>query len=185
MSTPPTSDDLAERCYRLYRERIDHEDFLFSQRITWFFAVQALLLFPYIFISGNIFSPPTGIAPPNAAEMELVRFVIGVLGLGFCGVVLISCRAAHLQVHNLVRSYHEFIARHAQHKPAWLPEIQSSRVIQFRGNCTPYGGIFLFALAWTILLCATIHPWGALSLVAGIPVCTFALYYLVSLLAAK
>jgi hypothetical protein len=93
--------------YNVIRSRIEHEDNLVVQRLSWLVASQSFLFTAYAIVTNGLASQP----PPPAcvrfsSQLQLLYQLIPVVGTLTCTLIYISILAAVASMRRLRNSYH-------------------------------------------------------------------------------
>jgi hypothetical protein len=148
------SDDKIVQCYDRYRMRLQHEDMLLNQRVTWIVTSQSFLLGSYVFLlnSTSFFATLDTTPEPHhvrgfdnvvfdlsafVQSIHLLRRVFQVVGLASAIATCISALAAVLVVRQLTGSYRTHLlamerVEHPADSPVWprqLPEAQKTAAL--------------------------------------------------------
>src|SRR5436309_13786574 len=91
--------------YQLIRQRIEHEDNLVVQRLSWLVASQSFLFTAYaIVLNGLTASPPPVMARLMRQQLRLSR-LIPLAAILTCGLIYVSIVAAVKAIATLRRTY--------------------------------------------------------------------------------
>ncbi|MES2206537.1 MAG: hypothetical protein V4525_07030 [Pseudomonadota bacterium] len=132
-NTFPTPDEIS--FYRLYRDLVNSEDALISNRMSWFLSTQTML-----FILWTSLAKP--IAPFYAAG-------ICTFGMLFCIPTFIGVWSAQLAVKDALKRYKENLP--GRHHPR-LPDMTGKLNYNTLGNSTPHLVNLLCFCGWTLVL---------------------------------
>lgn len=133
--------------YELIRHRIEHEDNLIVQRLSWLVGSQAFLYTAYaIILNGLATLPPN--ATPRFVEHEKFLFkLLPLVSIGTCVLIYIGILAAVKAMAGLRATYRASIGADA----ALLPTIQVDRTLRRFGLSAPLLLPPLFAAVWFVL----------------------------------
>ena len=132
--------------YHLFRSRIEHEDNLIVQRLSWLVASQSFLFTAYaIATNGLSSSVPHGEIIFINQEKLLLR-LIPVVAVSNAILIFISILAALKAIHELRRDY----PTHSHGTE--LPPIQTSAITRSLGLSAPVLLPLLFVAVWLFLL---------------------------------
>ena len=130
--------------YQIIRHRLEHEDGLIVQRLSWLVASQSFLFSAYaITLNGMVV---TGVRYPEQQE-RFLRLVPAV-GLLTCVLIYVTILAA---VRSMAGLRAEFLKQHPD-GVAGLPPLQSARKIRDLGFAAPLVLPLVFVAAWLYLL---------------------------------
>jgi hypothetical protein len=132
--------------YQIFRNRIEHEDNLIMQRLSWLMASQSFLFTAYAIVTnGMTTSPATGGNLFVNHLLTLIR-IIPVVALLNSLLILISILAALKAIRELRHAY--------QHQPGTFGEIplQTSKSARVLGLSAPVLLPPLFLAVWLYLL---------------------------------
>jgi hypothetical protein len=130
--------------YRLVRERIDHEDNLVVQRLSWMVAAQSFLFTAYAITVNGIASS----AAPGLQQQSRLVQLIPAVGILSCALIYCSIVAATWAIAALRR---EFNRRHPHGVPG-LPPLQSVAIVRWCGLLAPLVLPLVFIAAWLCVL---------------------------------
>ena len=132
--------------YQIFRNRIEHEDNLIMQRLSWLMASQSFLFTAYAIVTnGMTTSPATGGNMFVNHLLTLAR-IIPVVALLNSLLILVSILAALKAIRELRHGY--------QHQPETLEVIplQTSKIARTLGLSAPVLLPLLFLAVWLFLL---------------------------------
>ena len=93
--------------YRLVRERIEHEDNLIVQRLSWLVASQSFLFTAYAIVTNGLTAqPPQPACVHFMEQLHLLFQLIPVVGTLTCVLIYVSVLAAVVTMRRLRNSYH-------------------------------------------------------------------------------
>jgi hypothetical protein len=159
-----------KRRYDAFRGQLQYEDTLFNQRITWVIAFQALISFPFMFLSVSELQAQKPKAPQfePGDEIAIGNYRLGLVMAGlFAGAFgYVGCAAAHWRIRQLKRSFKE--------DNQWgLPELDSPPKVRLAGAIASQGFLWGFFFLWTVVIfsdprCFSVVGWVvALTLYIG------------------
>jgi hypothetical protein len=136
----------APELYRIFRSRIEHEDDLIIQRLSWLVASQSFLFTAYAITTNSL----TSLDPKSAArfleQSELLFRLIPTVAICVALLIYISILAALRAIRQIRRLYH------AKSLPPELPPIQTSATTRLLGLSAPLLLPLLFVSVWLVLL---------------------------------
>src|ERR1017187_10681770 len=92
--------------YNLVRERIEHEDNLIVQRLTWLVGSQSFLFTAYAIVSnGLITQPPQPASLRFTDQLQLLFQLIPIVAMLTCVLIYISILAAVVTMCRLRKAY--------------------------------------------------------------------------------
>ncbi len=101
MNTPLT----ALEYYNLVRERLEHEDNLIVQRLTWLVGSQSFLFTAYAIVSNGLMSPPQLASAHLTDQLQLLFQLIPIVAMLTCILIYISILAAVVTMRRLRNGY--------------------------------------------------------------------------------
>jgi len=132
--------------YQVFRNRIEHEDSLITQRLSWLMASQSFLFTAYAIVTNGLANPA-----PNASNMFVNHLltlaqIIPIVALLNSLLISISITAAIIAINQLRHGY--------QQQPATLQLIplQTARETRALGLSAPVLLPLLFLAVWLYLL---------------------------------
>ncbi|MGD1020861.1 MAG: hypothetical protein ABSA12_16240 [Verrucomicrobiia bacterium] len=135
--------------YNVVRARIEHEDNLVVQRLSWLVASQSFLFTAYAIVTNGLASQPP---PPGclrfSAQLQLLYQLIPVVGTLTCGLIYVSILAAIASMRQLRNSYH---SRFPDDEHG-LPPIMTRAPIRSFGHSAAILLPPLFIIIWFALL---------------------------------
>jgi hypothetical protein len=132
--------------YRLFRNRIEHEDNLIIQRLSWLVASQAFLFSAYAITTSGL-SSRAGQPGSSFQDQALLLFrLIPVVAICIAVLIYISILAALKGIRELRRLYEAKGLRHEG------PPIQTSKTARLLGLAAPLVLPVLFVAVWLLLL---------------------------------
>lgn|SRR5690348_7642911 len=145
--TPYVSDKIsALDCYQVFRGRIEHEDNLIIQRLSWLLASQAFLFTAYAITTNGL----SGLEPKSvgrfAEQSGLLFRLIPTVAIGVALLIYIGILAALRAIRQLRRLYQD------RPVPPDLPPIQTAATTRLLGLSAPLLLPLLFISVWLVLL---------------------------------
>jgi len=134
--------------YNLIRGRIEHEDNLVVQRLTWLVGSQSFLFTAYAIASNGLMSQPAQQVSAHFGEqLELLFQLIPVVAMLTCVLIYISILAAVITTAKLRRGYR---SRFGPEEDA-LPPIMTTAPTRLFGLVAPLFLPLMFTGIWFIL----------------------------------
>ena len=133
--------------YNLFRNRIEHEDELIVQRLSWLVASQSFLFTAYAITLNGLSSMPTTAASTLVSQQRLLFGLIPVVGVLTCGLISISILAAVRATRLLRRTYQSRFDK----VDAPLPDIMTSKSTRLLGLTAPLLLPLMFVVVWLFL----------------------------------
>ena len=131
--------------YQLFRSRIEHEDNLIIQRLSWLMASQSFLFTAYAIVTNGLTSSAGNGANTFANRLQTLVQIIPVVALLNSFLIAISIFAALMAISQLRRSYQQSATLEI------LP-LQTSRTARAFGLSAPVLLPLLFFAVWLFLL---------------------------------
>jgi hypothetical protein len=134
--------------YNLVRERIEHEDNLIVQRLTWLVGSQSFLFTAYAIASNGLMSQP--VQPVSAhfgEQLELLFQLIPIVAMLTCVLIYISILAAVITTAKLRCGYR---SRFGPEEDS-LPPIMTAAPTRLFGLVAPLFLPLMFAGIWLVL----------------------------------
>jgi hypothetical protein len=132
--------------YRVFRGRIEHEDNLIIQRLSWLVASQSFLFTAYAITTNGL----TNLDPKSAGrfleQSELLFRLIPTVAICVALLIYISILAALRAIRQIRRLYQ------AKSPPLDLPPIQTAATTRLLGLSAPLLLPLLFVSVWLVLL---------------------------------
>ena len=132
--------------YQLFRSRIEHEDDLIIQRLSWLVASQSFLFTAYAITTNGL----SGLEPKTAGrfleQAELLFRLIPTVAIGLALLIYISILAALRAIRQMRRLY---LARLISPE---LPPLQTAAATRLLGLSAPLLLPLLFISVWLVLL---------------------------------
>src|ERR1043166_1349351 len=91
--------------YRLIRERIEHEDNLVVQRLSWLVASQSFLFTAYAIVLNGLTGAPSPAAVTLMHQQTRLSRLIPLVGILTCALIYVSIVAAVKAIATLRRTY--------------------------------------------------------------------------------
>lgn len=134
-------------CYQIFRSRIEHEDNLVMQRLSWLMASQSFLFTAYAIVTNSLGS---AIGSNSAAiyvrRLSALERIVPIVALLNSLLILVSILAALKAIRELRHEY-----RHrSEHSGAFT--LQPNRVTRVLGFAAPAVLPILFLAVWFYLL---------------------------------
>lgn len=134
--------------YNLVRERIEHEDNLIVQRLTWLVGSQSFLFTAYAIASNGLMSQPVQPVSVHFGEqLELLFQLIPIVAMLTCVLIYISILAAVITTAKLRRGYR---SRFGPEEDS-LPPIMTAAPTRLFGLVAPLFLPLMFTGIWFIL----------------------------------
>ena len=143
MNTPLT----ALEYYNLVRERLEHEDNLIVQRLTWLVGSQSFLFTAYAIVSNGLMSPPQLASAHLTDQLQLLFQLIPIVAMLTCILIYISILAAVVTMRRLRNGYR---SRFGPEEDA-LPPIMTAAPVRLFGLVAPLLLPLVFSTIWLIL----------------------------------
>jgi hypothetical protein len=133
--------------YSLFRERIEHEDNLVVQRLSWLVASQSFLFTAYAIVTNGLATQPQVISPHFMDQLKLLFRLIPIVGTLTCALIYISILAAIASMRALRDSYHSRFGKQERD----LPPIMTRAPIRLFGHSASVLLPLVFICVWAIL----------------------------------
>jgi hypothetical protein len=134
--------------YNLVRERLEHEDNLIVQRLTWLVGSQSFLFTAYAIVSNGLMSQPPQPASQHFEEqLQLLFQLIPIVAMLTCVLIYISILAAVMTMRKLRSGYR---SRFGPEEDA-LPPIMTAAPVRLFGLVAPLLLPLVFTTIWLIL----------------------------------
>ncbi len=144
MNTPLT----ALEYYNLVRERLEHEDNLIVQRLTWLVGSQSFLFTAYAIVSNGLMTQPAQpVSPHFTSQLQLLFQLVPVVAMLTSVLIYVSILAAVVTMRRLRNGYR---SRFGPEEDA-LPPIMSVAPVRWFGLFAPMLLPPVFATIWLIL----------------------------------
>jgi len=135
--------------YNLIRGRIEHENNLIMQRLSWLVASQSFLFTAYAIALNGLAVPALPASVQGYVRQQIDVFhLVPVVGILTCALIYVSILAAFGAMREMRRLYRTRV--HAEQ--AGLPDVQSSASTQFFGAAAPVWLPLVFIAVWLFLL---------------------------------
>jgi len=132
--------------YRLFRGRIEHEDGLIIQRLSWLVASQSFLFSAYAITTNGLTNLDAKLASRFAEQAGLLFRLIPTVAICVALLIYISILAALRAIRQIRRIYQ------SKSLPADLPPIQTAATTRLLGLSAPLLLPVLFVSVWLVLL---------------------------------
>jgi hypothetical protein len=134
--------------YNLVRERIEHEDSLIVQRLTWLVGSQSFLFTAYAIVANGLMTQATQPASLHfAGQLQLLFQLIPVVAILTSVFIYVSILAAVATMHRLRNGYR---SRFGPEEDA-LPPIMTATPARWFGLFAPLLLPLVFTTIWLIL----------------------------------
>jgi len=134
--------------YSLIRERIEHEDNLIVQRLSWLVASQSFLFTAYAIVTNGLTTqPPQPACIHFSDQLQLLFQLIPIVGTLTCLLIYISILAAVMSMRRLRNSYHSRFGSD-EHD---LPPIMTRPPIRLFGHSAPVLLPLVFIIVWLVI----------------------------------
>ena len=132
--------------YQIFRNRIEHEDNLIMQRLSWLMASQSFLFTAYAIVTNGLTTSPATGGNMFVNHLLTLARIIPVVALLNSLLILVSILAALKAIRELRHGY--------QHQPETLEVIplQTSKIARTLGLSAPVLLPLLFLSVWLFLL---------------------------------
>jgi hypothetical protein len=140
-----TFTDADWRWHDTLRRRVEAEDGLVNQRLTWLLLIQPSL---WVFVVALLF--PHAIAPPGMVPVRM--FLIALTAMFGCALCLLTwwgCTAAFDEIEHLREQYDLRTTENARRR---LPKLTGGGGRHFRGKLLPLFIVVGLASAWLVIL---------------------------------
>lgn len=148
MNSPPYAAEKVDslESYKLFRDRIEHEDNLVVQRLSWLVASQAFLFTAYAITTNGLSSVDPKAGGQYAEQAALLFRLIPTVAICLALLIYISILAALRAIRQIRRLY--------QAKPVSpdVPPIQTAATTRLLGLSAPLLLPLLFVSVWFVLL---------------------------------
>lgn len=131
--------------YRLFRARIEHEDSLVIQRLSWLVASQSFLFTAYA-ITVNGLATPSPVAP-LVLRQQLLLELLPIVGLFSAALIYGTILAAVQAIVSFRHAYHAHVGAAA----AALPPITTGGPTRLAGLSAPLLLPLVFVAVWLVL----------------------------------
>ncbi|HWH68259.1 MAG TPA: hypothetical protein VNT26_02700 [Candidatus Sulfotelmatobacter sp.] len=132
--------------YQVFRSRIEHEDGLISQRLSWLVAAQSFLFTAYAITTNGLSSLGLKLSGGFLDQARLLFRLIPIVALCTALLIYIGILAALKGIRELRQAYR------AQPVARMGPPIQTSTSTQWLGLVAPLLLPLLFVAVWSCLL---------------------------------
>ena len=142
---PPEKISPLER-YQLFRNRIEHEDNLVMQRLSWLMASQSFLFTAFAIVTNGLMAAPATGGNIFFKHLSTLARIIPIVALLNSLLILVSILAAMKAICELRHEYQ------AQPRPLEVIPLQTSKVARTLGFSAPVLLPLLFLAVWLFLL---------------------------------
>ncbi len=132
--------------YRLFRDRIEHEDNLIIQRLSWLMASQSFLFTAYAIVTNGLNASTTDMKNKYASHLSILGSIVPIVALLNSLLILISILAALKAIRELRCGYEKHGAT------LDILPLQTSRTARIGGMSAPVLLPLLFLAVWLYLL---------------------------------
>ena len=132
--------------YRLVRSRIEHEDNLMVQRLSWMVASQSFLFTAYAVTANGLSTSGPKVGGAFGGQQVLLLHLIPVVGICAALLIYASIVAALRAIRELRKLYYRRLSGHE------LLPLQSRAPMRWLGVSAPFVLPLLFAAVWWLLL---------------------------------
>jgi hypothetical protein len=132
--------------YKLFRDRIEHEDNLIVQRLTWLVASQAFLFTAYAIATNGLATLDPRASGAYQEQTTLLFRLIPTVAISVALLIEISILAALRAIRELRRLYQ------AKGTSSEVPPIQTAATTRLLGLSAPLLLPVLFVSVWLVLL---------------------------------
>jgi hypothetical protein len=133
--------------YNLVRERLEHEDNLIVQRLSWLVASQSFLFTAYAIVSNGLMSQPQPACLHFGEQLQRLFQLIPIVAMLTCVLIYISILAAVVTMRGLRNGYR---SRFGPEEDA-LPPIMTAAPVRLYGLVAPLLLPLVFTTIWLIL----------------------------------
>jgi hypothetical protein len=133
--------------YNVVRSRIEHEDNLVVQRLSWLVASQSFFFTAYAIVTNGLATQPQSIRTHFMEQLELLFRLIPIVGTLTCTLIYISILAAVFSMNRLRDSYR---SRFPADEKA-MPPIMTHRPIRLFGNSAAVLLPLVFITVWLVI----------------------------------
>ena len=146
MNSPQYDKGSAIETYKLFRDRIEHEDNLIVQRLSWLMASQAFLFTAYAITTNGLTSLDPKMAGRYLDQATLLFRLIPTVAISVAVLIDISILAALRAIRQIRRLYQ------AKSIPSEIPPLQTAATTRLLGLSAPLLLPLLFISVWLVLL---------------------------------
>ena len=132
--------------YQIFRSRIEHEDNLVMQRLSWLMASQSFLFTAYAIVTNGLTAWPTGAGNIFINHLSTLARIIPIVALLNSLLILISILGALKAIRHLRDMYRE------QPENLGIIPLQSAKSARRMGLSAPLLLPLLFLVVWLYLL---------------------------------
>ena len=148
MNTPSYASEKTSslELYRLFRSRIEHEDNLIIQRLSWLVASQSFLFTAYAITTNGLTNLEAKAGGRFVEQASLLFRLIPTVAIFVALLIYIGILAALRAIHQIRKIYQ------SKGVPGELPPIQTSATTRLLGLSAPLLLPLLFVSVWLVLL---------------------------------
>lgn len=132
--------------YRLFRSRIEHEDNLIIQRLSWLVASQSFLFTAYAITTNGLSGADPKLTGPYLEQAALLFRLIPTVAICVALLISIGILAALRAIRQMRKLYQ------SKFVPPDVPPIQTSATTRLLGLSAPLLLPLLFVSVWLVLL---------------------------------
>ena len=132
--------------YQVFRNRIEHEDNLIMQRLSWLMASQSFLFTAYAIVTNGLATSPMNGGNVFLNHLQTLIRIIPMVALLNSLLILVSILAALKAIHELRHEYRR------QPEPLDVIPLQTSKSARALGLSAPVRLPLLFLAVWLFLL---------------------------------
>jgi len=133
--------------YNVVRARIEHEDSLIVQRLSWLVASQSFFFTAYAIVTNGLASQPQSIRTHFMEQLELLFRLIPVVAALTCILIYVSILAAVASMRRLRKAYRSRFASDEE----GVPPIMTQPPIRLFGHSAAVLLPFVFITIWLVL----------------------------------
>lgn len=133
--------------YNVVRARIEHEDNLIVQRLSWLVASQSFFFTAYAIVTNGLATQPQSIRSHFMEQLELLFRLIPIVGALTCVLIYVSILAAVVSMNRLRDSYR---SRFPEDEKA-MPPIMTRPPIRIFGHSAAVLLPLVFITVWLVL----------------------------------
>ena len=145
-SEPLTTPLTGLEYYNLIRQRIEHEDGLIVQRLSWLVASQSFLFTAYAIVLSSLTAAPQSATATLIHQEARLSRLIPLVAIMTCALIYVSIVAAVKAIANLRRSYRSRFPNNES-----VPDIQTGAVTRSLGLAAPLLLPLVFIGVWLFL----------------------------------
>jgi hypothetical protein len=133
--------------YNVIRARIEHEDNLVVQRLSWLVASQSFFFTAYAIVTSGLATQPQLVHAHFIKQLELLFRLIPVVAALTCLLIYISILAAVASMRHLRKSYH---SRFGEDEKG-VPSIMTRAPVRLFGDSAAVLLPLVFITIWLVL----------------------------------